>query len=195
MESAPKPRRWRRRLALVVVPVFLSLLLLVGDGLTDEVRSADVAVVLGNKVRRDGAPSQHLRQRLERGLALYRDGVVPFLLVSGGLGREGHQEARVMADWLTARGVPPARVVVDPDGLTTHATARNTVRLMRARGWRSALVVSQYYHVTRSKLALRRAGVPSVGGARARFDPSWKEPYALLREVAGLAYYALRRDV
>jgi uncharacterized SAM-binding protein YcdF (DUF218 family) len=192
-----RPGRRRRRrvwLALFAAPLVLPLLWLLVDGLVGEPARADVAVILGNKVRRDGVPSPHLRERLERGLSLYREGSVRFLLVSGGLGKEGHQEADVMHDWLVRRGVPPERVVADPDGVNTFATARNTARVMRARGWRSAVAVSQYYHLARAKLALRRAGISQVSGARARFHPSWKEPYSLLREVAGLYVYALRWD-
>ena len=61
---------------------------------------------------------------------------------------------------------------------------------MARRGWRSALVVTTYYHVTRARLALRRAGVPVVHTASARFDPGLREPWALLREVPG--YYVYR---
>ena len=168
---------------------------LIVDGLREETPPADVAVILGNKVYPSGVPSPHLRDRLARGLALYQAGTVRYLLVSGGLGREGHQEAEVMGAWLVRRGVPAERVIEDPEGVTTHATARNTARIFEARGWRTALVVSQYYHLTRCKLALRRAGVEVVGCAHADVNLTKKEPYSLLREVAGLYYYALRQDV
>ncbi|MEZ6186632.1 MAG: YdcF family protein [Planctomycetota bacterium] len=190
----PRRRRWRRLLLLGAAPALLPLGWLVGDGLVDDSGAADVAVVLGNKVHPSGIPSQHLRERLERALALFREGRVQALLVSGGLGREGHQEADVMARWLIERGVPAERVLRDPHGNTTHDTALNAARIMGERGWTRALVISQYFHLTRAKLALRRAGVADVQGAHAELNLTWKEPYSLAREVAGLYYYALRRD-
>lgn len=187
-------RRWRRLLLLGAAPALLPLSWLVGDGLVDDAGPVDVAVVLGNKVHPSGVPSQHLRERLERGLALYREGRVHALLVSGGLGREGHQEADVMARWLIERGVPAECVLRDPHGNTTRDTAVNAAQIMAARGWTKAVVISQYFHLTRAKLALRRAGVEDVQGARAELNLTWKEPYSLAREVAGLYYYALRTD-
>ena len=192
-------RRRRARRVLIGIgaglggALLLACLALAGCGLCDEPRPADVAVVLGAKVRPDGVPSQRLRDRLQRGLDLWRAGTVSHLLVSGGLGAEGHDEAHVMAEWLIARGVPPERVLRDPDGWTTWHTARNAGPLLRERGLDSVLVVSTYYHLPRTALAFRRAGLPPAGTARARFRPGPRDLYAIPRELLGLAWYAVRR--
>lgn len=186
--------RWARRGALALAAwagLHCAGVLIVGL-LLERPHPADVAVVLGNRVRPDGRPSPHLRHRLERALALYEQGLVRNLLVSGALGREGHQEADVMAEWLIARGVPPARVARDPQGWTTLATAHNARRILAERGWRSAVVVSQYYHLPRCRLAFWRCGVPLAGAAAARFRPGRREPYALLREWVGFYVYLVR---
>jgi len=188
-------KRWLRRAAALAAPVVLPLGWLIADGARDDPGAADVSVILGNKVHPSGRPSQHLRERLRRGLALFEGGEVEFLIVSGGVGIEGHEEAEVMARWLVERGVPRERIVVDREGNTTWDTAHNAAAIMRERGWTSACVVSQYFHLTRSKLALRPNGVEDVRAVRAELNLTRKELYSLVREVAGLYYYALRQDV
>ena len=185
-------RRRRRSivLAVLVVPAatyVLTALIIVIDGLTDEVTPADVAVVLGNKVHPDGRPSARLVARLDKALELYEEGLVKTVIVSGGLGKEGHDEAMVMQRYLVDRRVPKARIEVDSAGTNTFQTARNTQRFLEANRLSSAIVVSQYFHIPRARLAFRRCGIPTVYGAHAdHFE--WRDIYATAREV--VAYYA-----
>ncbi|GAB2787567.1 YdcF family protein [Hymenobacter latericoloratus] len=157
------------------------------DGLTDDVQPVDCLIVLGNTVNPDGSLSARLQARLDKALELYRQGVSPLILVSGGLGKEGHYEGTVMQRYLVAQGVPNQVILIDNEGNTTQATARNYARLARQRHLRSALVVSQFFHLSRTKLLLRKQGVPVVHAAHATYY-EWRDAYALLRE--SFAYYA-----
>ncbi len=149
--------------------------------------AADVAVILGSKVERNGRPSPSLQARLEKGLQVYQAGVVKKIVVSGGLGKEGFEEAEVMRAYLLGRGVPDQDVLVDRGGYNTCRSAQGAARIMQENGWHSAVVVSQYYHLLRSRLAFRQAGVPSVYSAYAWvIDP--RDPYEVVREF--VAYYA-----
>jgi len=75
----------------------------------------------------------------------------------------------VMRDYLVARGIPSANVLVDSKGYSTFATATNTLAVMKERRLHSVLVVSQYFHLSRTKLALRRIGIGTVYSAHARY--------------------------
>ena len=165
--------------------------LLVLAGLNDHLGKADVALILGNKVDPDGAPSARLRARLDRALELYRAGYFPAMIASGSVGKEGFDEAKVMKDYLVARGVPAANVIVDSTGVTTFASARNTARISREQNFRSVLVVSQYFHVPRSRLALERFGIPVVYSARAHFF-EWRDLYSCPRELLGYLRHFIR---
>lgn len=195
MDPDDTPSPWRRRakraLAALIGGGLLSSGALLLDG-RDREGPADLAVVLGSKVHESGVPSALLRDRLDRGLALYREGRVRRLFVSGALGREGHQEADVMADYLIARGVPATAVIRDPEGWTTYHTALHTSALLRRRGWSRAIAVSSYYHQSRCRLAFSRAGVPEVLTARARVRPTPRDLYSIPRELAGWLYYLVR---
>jgi vancomycin permeability regulator SanA len=158
-------------------------------GLTASPTRADVAVVLGNKVRRDGTPSPRLRARLEEGLALFEAGKARHLLVSGGCGKEGFSEAHVMRRWLVARGVPPENVIVDPRGYNTWLTAKNAGEIMERRDLSDATIVSQYFHLARCHFLFRRAGVDVAGLSAPQFYEI-RDLYSLPREFIALCAYA-----
>ena len=192
----PGMKRSRTRKLLVIsalAPVavfFLTALAIVADGLTDELTPCDVGVVLGNRVEPDGRPSARLEARLDRALDLYRKGFFAEVIVSGGTGEEGFDEAAVMKRYLVERGVPPDRIRADGQGVNTLATACNASRILAGKGQTSALVVSQFYHLPRAKLAFRRAGISRVASARARFF-EWRDIYATAREVVAFYDYLL----
>jgi vancomycin permeability regulator SanA len=167
--------------------------LVVADGLTDDIHAADVAIVPGNTVERDGRPSARLRARLDQALTLYRQGLFPDVIVSGGVGSEGFDEAEVMKRYLVENGMPESHIHVDGGGATTYLTAGNAARMMRENGWRSAMVVSQYFHVPRMRLALKRSGITPVFSAHAQYF-ELRDVYSIAREVIGYGAYLLRGD-
>ena len=177
-------------LAAGTAAILLCAGLIVADGLTDDIRHSDVAVVLGSKVNPDGTPSPRLAARLGRALELYRGGWTPRILVSGGTGVEGVPEGTAMKRWLVARGVPDAAVIVDDQGVDTRATARNAADLMRAHDLRTAIVVSQYFHIPRTKLAFAQEGLPGVGSAHPDYFEA-RDLYSLAREIPGYARHLI----
>ena len=177
--------------AVLIVAMLFATAILLWDGLRDELGHADVALVLGNTVHPDGTPSRRLAARLDRTLELYRGGYFPLIIVSGGPGKEGHDEAVVMRDYLVHRGVPAESILVDSEGVNTFASARKTQQVMRERGLSKVLVITQYFHVPRSKLALKKFGISTVYSAHARYFEG-RDLYSIPREVAGIAKYTLR---
>jgi vancomycin permeability regulator SanA len=162
------------------------------DGLTDSAMQSDVGIVLGSMVMPDGTPSARLRARLDRADQLYRQGMFKHVIVSGGTGKESFNEARVMADYLAGqRNMPREAIILDENGTTTQATARNSAAIMKERGLNSAVVITQYFHVTRSRYALRQAGVAKVHTAHARYF-EMRDLYSLAREAVALPVYWLR---
>jgi vancomycin permeability regulator SanA len=189
-----RERRKKLLLApLVLLPVaFLSgAVLIVADGLRDDIHPADVAIVLGNTVERDGRPSARLRARLDKTVELYRGGLFGHVIVSGGVGAEGFNEAEVMMAYLISQGVPEGSIIADGEGLTTSQTARNAARLMKEHGWQSALVISQYFHISRTRLAVESYGVRPVYSAHAEYF-ELRDVYSIAREVIGYGAYLAR---
>lgn len=174
--------------AVAISAFFLASTVLVVQGMRDDIQVADVAVVLGNTVNPDGTPSHRLAARLDKTLELHRKGMFKHVIVSGGLGREGFDEAVVMRDYLVSRGIPQHQILVDSLGLTTAATAANVAALAQVHRWSSVLVVSQYFHIPRCRLALSKAGVHPVYAAHAQYV-ELRDLYSIPREVIGYAAY------
>jgi vancomycin permeability regulator SanA len=188
------PRR-RIRLGVVILAPLLfaiSAAALAIDGLNDDLHKADVAVVLGNTVQPNGQPSARLKARLDKAVQLYRQGLFSNVIVSGGLGTEGFDEAVVMKQYLIAQALDEDHIFLDSDGRTTYLTAKHSARLMKRNGWKSALVISQYFHVPRSRLALQQFGISPVYSAHADFF-EMRDLYSTAREVIGYGAYLLRR--
>ena len=191
-----KKRTLRRRLFIVAgiaLCIFIAAtLVLAASGLRDDIAHADVALVLGSKVELDGTPSPRLRARLDRTVELFRNGLFPSIIVSGGLGKESYDEAVVMRDYLASRGVPVDRLILDSHGDTTFASAKNTAEIAHERNFKSVFVVSQFFHIPRAKLALQRCHFSAIHSAHARFF-EWRDVYSSARETVGYVSYLLRR--
>jgi vancomycin permeability regulator SanA len=176
---------------LLVLWFVVHSICIVTDGLSDENDHADIAVILGNKVNEDGTLSARLKARLDKGFELYKDHKVSMLMVSGGTGKEGQPEGAVMAAYLVKLGIPPENIITDNDGNTTYDTAVNFRRLTADSSYHSIVVVSQYYHISRSKLIFRKLGCENVTGAHADIFEA-RDLYSILREFFGYYSYLLK---
>lgn len=189
--TVPTYRFVARTLMALAALVLLAAAALVATGLLTSARQADVAVVLGNKVEPGGQPSPRLAARLDRAYDCYAASTCRVLFVSGGVDPAGTDEAAAMREYLLARGVPADRIVVDSAGVDTWATARHASAYMRQHGYTRALAVTQYFHVPRTMLALKRQGVADVSGAYPAFF-EWRDGYSVLRELPAMAMYIFR---
>lgn len=175
-----------------VIAVILSMAAITLAGLRDDLGHADVALVLGSTVNPDGSLSPRLQARLERTVELFKDGWFAHVIVSGGVGKEGRDEAVAMKDYLSANGVPASQIIVDSHGDTTLDSARNTRDIAKQQKFQSVLVISQYFHLPRARLALERFHIAKVYSAHAYF---WelRDLYSTFRETVGYLSY-LRKN-
>lgn len=167
-------------------------------GTTDYRREADVAVVFGARVLASGQLTTSLEDRVHTAAGLYADGLVDTLIMSGGVGESGHDEAEAMRDRAIELGVPERAIVLDHRGLDTDRTVANTVAMFAPDGSTRVLAVSQFYHLPRIKMAYRAAGqqVYTVPAEESR--PILKTPALVAREIPAFWLYwgrAWQRDV
>lgn len=166
---------------------------IVGSGLRDRLGHADLAVVFGGRVW-NGAPASSLRARLDQTVVLYRQGWFPRILVSGGMGEGGYDEAKVMQQYLVAQGIPIEKIIVDSQGETTYFTAQNAACLMKKNGWGKVMLISQYFHGPRTMLAFRKFMIENIYWSHARFFLP-RDFYSVIRESVGYLYYQFRSYV
>lgn len=132
----------------------------------DEARPADVIVVLG-AAEYSGRPSPVLRARLDHGLELFRRGLAPRILTTGGAGGDPvFTESGVGRAYLIEHGVPSEAVIVEPEGESTVHSTTATAEIMQRMNLRSCILVSDGYHIFRAKRMLETRGLTVYGSPR-----------------------------
>jgi vancomycin permeability regulator SanA len=156
------------------------------SGLYDNAASvprAPVAIVLGAGLTPDGRPSPMLADRVDTAVALYRDGRVDRLLMTGDNSRVGYDEVTAMKERAVSLGVPAAQVNLDYAGFRTYDSA---YRARAVFGVESAVFVTQRYHLPRALYLARSFGIEATGLAAGR-DRYPRQDYYNLREFVALA--------
>lgn len=132
-----------------------------------------VAIVFGAEIYRSGQPSPYLQARLDIAYSLYTSKLVKAILVSGDNRAVDYNEPEAMRNYLIAKGVPAEKVIADYAGVDTYSTC---VRAQQVFGIRSALLVTQSYHLPRALATCRTVGVDAwgVGDVSVRnFSQEW----------------------
>ena len=154
---------------------------------TDQARPADAIVVLG-AAQYAGRPSPVLRARLDKGIALYRRGLAPYLIVTGGMGLgDTTTEAAVGRRYALKQGVPSSAILLESVGRTTSESMVGVARVMKERELHRAILVSDGFHLLRLDIIARRHGLTAYTSP-ARTSPIAQNPaetwsYVLLESV------------
>lgn len=190
--GGPGRSRRRRVVAAILGLVALgSVALLVVDGAIsaaasdrigespENLRAADVALVLGTGPTTAGRPNGFFEARMDAAAALFREGVVRGLLVSGDNSRADYDEPSAMRDALVARGVPREFITCDYAGFSTLDSVRRAGPVF---GQARVIIVSQRFHLERALYLASASGLEAEGFVAADVDRRWHWR-ARLREV------------
>jgi len=128
-------------------------------GSRDGARASDAIVVLG-AAQYVGRPSPVLRARLDHALDLWERGLAPRLIFTGGTGAgDTTSEAAVSRLYALKRGVPDTAILLENEGRTTRESLEAVSAIMRARHLRTAILVSDPFHMLRLRILSTRYGV------------------------------------
>jgi uncharacterized SAM-binding protein YcdF (DUF218 family) len=137
----------------------IALILVLVVSQEDQRRPAEAIVVLG-AAQYNGRPSPVLRARLDHALGLYREGLAPIIVVTGGVGvGDTTSEAMVGRRYLMGHGVPAEGVAAEAVGRTTTASMDAVARWLRGRGISRVILVSDPFHMFRLRLEARRTSL------------------------------------
>jgi uncharacterized SAM-binding protein YcdF (DUF218 family) len=127
---------------------------------------ADVIVVLG-AAQYDGRPSGALRGRLDHAYQLWRAGLAPLVLVTGG-NQPGDRTTEGLTGftYLRQQGIPEDALLVEVDARSTWEALTASRLIMRERHLGRALLVSDPYH------SLRLEGMAHDLGLEADVSPT-----------------------
>ena len=165
---------------------------IVAQGERDDRRPADAIVVMG-AAQYDGRPSPIFLARLEHAVELYRAGVAPYLIVTGGKA-DGDRttEAATAREYAIGHGVPAASILMEDQARTTLASVRSVSAILRDAGLDTAVFVSDRQHMLRVLRMASDEGI--VGwGSPTTTSPIDRDPIARLdatiHELGALAIY------
>jgi vancomycin permeability regulator SanA len=134
--------------------------------------------VLGAKVHEGGRLSDMLHDRMDAAIALYQEGKVQKLLLSGD-GSGEWSEVKYMKLYALENGVREEDIVEDPEGYSTYETMQ---RAKSVYGAENIVAVTQSYHLYRAMYIARDMGM-NVKGASADLDVYSGQLYRDIREI------------
>jgi uncharacterized SAM-binding protein YcdF (DUF218 family) len=158
----------------------------------DEARPADVILVLGAAEYR-GRPSPVLMARLNHALFLYRQGLAPRILTTGGSGGDPtFTEGEVARAYLSKHGIPSEAIIVESEGESTVHSIAAAGEIMRRMNLTSGIVVSDGYHIYRVKKMLEFKGINVYGSPRPEQPrEDWRQQWLYFRQAIAYALWRI----
>jgi uncharacterized SAM-binding protein YcdF (DUF218 family) len=147
-----------------LLAILSALMLLVLIGLWSFTRLGDWLAVADSPARADAIVCLNGDQRVRKAAELFRQGMGDLVILTVSRSKTP----------LVRQGVPPERIEVLPGPKTTYEEALQVVPVLEKAGIRSALVISDSYHLRRARYAFRQV----LNGAPIRMryvasDLSW----------------------
>ena len=125
----------------------------------DQTRPAESIVVLG-AAQYDGHPSPVLRARLDHAVELWNQHMAHIVILTGGTGTgDTTSEAAVGRSYVRRHGIPEEAILVEGQGRTTRESMIAVAGMLNDRGLRTAILVSDPFHMLRLSILSRRFGI------------------------------------
>jgi uncharacterized SAM-binding protein YcdF (DUF218 family) len=188
---------WIAVIAIVLLATAVASVVhsIVHDSRQQQLTPSDAIIVFG-AAEYDGRPSPVFRARLEHANDLFRHGLAPVVITTGGAAADPNfSEGGVGRDYLMRRGVPESALIAETQASDTAESAERVAVIMRANHMRTCIAVSDAYHVFRIRKLLEHEGVQVFVAPRPDSRPksAWQRGVALLRE--SLSYLLWRAGI
>lgn len=157
---------------------------IVHDSRKQELVPAQAIVVFG-AAEYDGRPSPVFRARLDHANELFRQGLAPVVITTGGAAADPkYSEGGVGHDYLMRKGVPESALIAETQASNTAESAARVAVIMRANHMDQCIAVSDAYHMFRIRKLLEHEGMRVLLAPRADSKPksAWQRTLAIMRE-------------
>lgn len=136
----------------------------------NQLPQAEAIVVLGGSTKsqffpRPGVDLSEEGDRVLYGAELYKQGLAPIIIVSGGRiawRGSGSPESKDMAEILTQVGVPSRAIIEESNSYNTHDNAVNVKQILQSRGIKNILLVTSAMHMPRSLAIFKRQQIAAI---------------------------------
>lgn len=168
-----KSKKWGKRtmgifISLLIVSLVIVILAISNVNsykkyiynIEDIPKGKDAIIVLGAGVKNDGTPSDILADRLETSIEVYNEGAAGALILSGDHGREEYNEVGAMKDYVLKNNIDESIVFMDHAGFSTYDTMYRAKEIFKVK---SAIIVTNEYHLPRALYIARKLGIEAYG--------------------------------
>ncbi|MCE0522108.1 MAG: YdcF family protein [Methylacidiphilales bacterium] len=145
----------------VFVVFLFTIIWILFDGLTDLGDEANVAAVFVSPGYSPGATIP----ALDLAVKLYKEGEFRTILVSGFPEDNGESDPDAMAKYLEDQQIPAGSIVTAYGGKTLQGADQEMADIVKSHHFKSVLIISEYYHITRAKLIMSHAGITDASKA------------------------------
>jgi len=191
-------RAWPLWIAVGVLAIVAVTLALIARGVLhdageQQLHPADAIVIFG-AAEYAGRPSPVFRARLDHANQLFRQGLAPVVITTGGAAADPQfSEGGVGHDYLMHHGVPESALIAETQASDTSESAARVAVIMRANRMKSCIAVSDAYHMFRIQKLLENQGLQVYIAPRpdSRPKPAWQRTMAVVRESASYLLWKL----
>jgi len=132
-------------LLTLVIPFF-------GDSCNSnsKIKEFDVIIVLGSPAEDNCEPGFIMKDRLDKGIELFKKGIAKKIMFTGSSVRNNCTEADVMADYAISKGVSKINILTETKAKNTFQNAYYSVNQMEGLHYTSAAIVTSEPHIKRA---------------------------------------------
>jgi len=145
--------------------------------------------------------SRYALNRVKKGVDLWKNGVAPYILFSGGRSDRNHSltGAERMALEAVRLCVPDTRLIKETGSRDTRYNVRNTAAVLNEKGWHRLVLVTDAYHLKRAMTLFTRMGftvfpAPVAWKDKDTWSHNWAYLCFLCYEIQARAAYLLLDD-
>ncbi|MFD1096479.1 SanA/YdcF family protein [Salegentibacter chungangensis] len=128
----------------------------------ENVPETNTAIILGASVHSDGKLSPILKDRVDAAISLYENNKIDRFLVSGDHRRDDYNEVSAMSNYLTEKGIPKDRIILDHAGIDTYDSMYRSGEVF---GIEDGIIVTQRFHLPRAVFIAKNLGLNYSGYA------------------------------
>ncbi|SHE42278.1 YdcF family protein [Clostridium fallax] len=151
-------------------------------------KKSDAIIILGCRVNGE-TPSKFLVDRTMEGVKLYKEGYAPYIIVSGGQGdKENISEAECMKRILVKEDIPEDKIILEDNSKNTNENIKNSSKIMKNEGFKSAILVSNRFHLGRVKMLANRYKIDGsyTGTFNTKYQYLLHEIFGAIREIPAI---------
>jgi uncharacterized SAM-binding protein YcdF (DUF218 family) len=159
----------------------------------DDTRKADAAIIMGAAAYGD-KPSPVFEQRIAHGVALYKNGTVKKLILTGGYGDGAEMsESDVARRYALEQGVPERDLLLEKVSRTTLGNLQQARDIMKKQGLTDALLVSDPMHMERVARMMHDLKVTAWCSPTptSKYESAWAKAGFLFREIYAITAYLI----